>query len=388
MATIDLVYFDAGGGHRAAALALKGAIAAQRRPWTVRLVHLMQVLDPADAFRRVSGMAPEDLYNRRLAKGWTIGLGSELRLLQTMIRVGHPALVRRLRDHWASTRPDLVVSLVPNFNRALHDSVALGRPGVPFVTVMTDLADLPPHFWIEPGQDQTIVCGTDHAVAQARAAGYPDERIRRVSGMMLRREFYESPLVDRAAARTALGLDPDRPTVVVMFGGHGSASMLRIARALDGVQLVLLCGHNAALVDALRATKRAAPHAAVGFTGAVSRYMRLGDVFVGKPGPGAISEALHCGLPVVTFRNAWTMPQERYNTRWIDEHGLGRVVGSVRMLEPAVRDVVDRLDEFRARVGGLRNRAVHEVPEILDELLRRASPPQSHEVGRPRALAA
>ena len=26
---------------------------------------------------------------------------------------------------------------------------------MPYVTVLTDMADLPPHFWIEPGQDQT-----------------------------------------------------------------------------------------------------------------------------------------------------------------------------------------------------------------------------------------
>jgi hypothetical protein len=74
MQTIDLVYFDAGGGHRAAAQALRGVIAAQRRPFRVRLVQLMHVLDPTDAFRRVAGMAPEDLYTRRLARGWTFGL--------------------------------------------------------------------------------------------------------------------------------------------------------------------------------------------------------------------------------------------------------------------------------------------------------------------------
>ena len=47
-------------------------------------------------------------------------------------------LVRRLRAHWAATQPDLVVSLIPNFNRALFDSLAQERPGVPYVTVLTD----------------------------------------------------------------------------------------------------------------------------------------------------------------------------------------------------------------------------------------------------------
>ncbi|RPH40767.1 MAG: galactosyldiacylglycerol synthase [Burkholderiales bacterium] len=387
MQTIDLVYFDAGGGHRAAAQALRGVIAAQRRPWNVRLVQLMHVLDPTDAFRRVSGMAPEDVYNRQLARGWTFGVGSELRVLQAMIRIGHPALVRSLRAHWSASQPDLVVSLVPNFNRAMHEALRAARPGVPFVTVMTDFADVPPHFWIEPGQDQHLVCGTARAVTQALEAGYDADRVHPTSGMILRREFYQGEPVDRATAQRSLGLDPTRPTGVVMFGGHGSTQMIRVAEALTDVQLLCLCGHNDTLVDALRTMRRAAPLAAVGFTTEVPRLLRSADFFIGKPGPGSLSEALHCGLPVVTFRNTWTMPQERYNARWIQEHDLGRVVASTRALGPAVRSLLGELDAVRARVARIENRAVFEVVDLLAGLLQEV--PQAAAPGRRlRALAA
>ena len=46
MKTLDFVYFNAGGGHRAAALALQAVIERQRRPWRVRLIDLARVLDP------------------------------------------------------------------------------------------------------------------------------------------------------------------------------------------------------------------------------------------------------------------------------------------------------------------------------------------------------
>ena len=107
--TIDLVYFNAGGGHRAAALALQEVVLEQQRPWTVRLVNLAQVLDPDDRFRRLTGIAPEELYNMRLAHGWTLGLAKELKLLQGMIRLGHAALARTLSQHWLATEPDMVV---------------------------------------------------------------------------------------------------------------------------------------------------------------------------------------------------------------------------------------------------------------------------------------
>jgi UDP-N-acetylglucosamine:LPS N-acetylglucosamine transferase len=387
MQTIDLVYFDAGSGHRAAAQALRGVIAAQRRPFRVRLVQLMHVLDPTDAFRRVSGMAPEDLYNRRLARGWTFGLGSELRVLQAMIRIGHPALVRTLRAHWARTAPDLVVSLVPNFNRALHESLHEALPGVPFVTVMTDLADVPPRFWIEPGPRGHVVCGTRRAVEQALESGVDADRVHAVSGMILRREFHQPAPADRETTLRGLGLDPARPTGLVMFGGHGSAQMTRVAEALDDIQLLCLCGHNDALLDVLRSLRRTAPLAAVGFTGEVPRHMRAADFFIGKPGPGSLSEALHCGLPVVTFRNASTMPQERYNTRWVQDHDVGRVVASTRALRPAIASLLGELDAVRSRVARIENRAVFEVADLLAALLKPVHGTQTSDRPEPAVAA-
>ena len=57
--------------------------------------------------------------------------------------------MRLLEKFWRESRPDMVVSLVPNFNRALGESLRSALPGVPLVTILTDIADYPPHFWIE-----------------------------------------------------------------------------------------------------------------------------------------------------------------------------------------------------------------------------------------------
>jgi len=356
-AKIDLVYFNAGGGHRAAALALQAAIEAQGWPWQVRLVNLSAVLDPADRFRRATGMAPEDLYNFRLARGWTLGLAQELRVLQAAIQLAHGALVRRLAAHWAETEPDLVVSLIPNFNRALAGGLALACPGVPFATVMTDLADLPPHFWIERGLRQHVVCGTDEAVAQARQAGCRPDHVWRVSGMLLRPAFHSGVLQDKAALRRRLGLQPDQPTAVVMYGGYGSAEMLDIARGLPGLQLVLMCGRNHKLAERLRALPGpGGRHRVVEFTDDVPAHMGAANFFIGKPGPGCLSEALQLGLPVITFGNAWTMPQERFNVRWVVEQGFGLAVRSPRELPAAVSQLRGDIEAFNARVATVHNR--------------------------------
>lgn len=388
MTTVDLIYFNAGGGHRAAALALQAVIQAQQRPWEVRLVNLVDMLDPQAMFRKYTGMAPEDLYNKRLAKGWTLGLGQELRLLQGLIRLGHSTLRQRLVAHWQRTQPGLVVSLIPNFNRVLCESVGQALPGVPYVTVMTDMADHPPNFWREPGLAQHLICGSAAALAQARAAGHDERLLHLASGMVMHPDFYASLPLDRAAERERLGLPQGQATGVVMFGGAGAAVMASIARQLPDTPLILLCGHNAALAARLRAQTAVAPRVVLGFTREVRRYMALGDFFIGKPGPGSLSESVQQGLPVITVRNAFTMPQERYNTDWVRESGLGLVLPSYRAIGPAAKTLVDDLPAYRARVARIRNRAVFEIPALLEAILAQRRPVQpGADRGMPRMAA-
>ena len=101
--------------------------------------------------------------------------------------------------------------------------------------------------------------------------------------------------------------------------------------------------------------------------------MRLADFFIGKPGPGSISEALVMGLPLIVERNAWTMVQERFNTDWIARNEIGVVLPSFREIASAVATMLDReqLNRLRASVKAIDNRAVFEIPEILEALISR-----------------
>ena len=97
-----------------------------------------------------------------------------------------------LEPLWLESRPDMVVSLVPNFNRALGKSLRRALPETPLVTILTDIADYPPHFWMER-QEQHFICGSDRAVEQALAMGHAASRVHRASGMILNPRFYEIP---------------------------------------------------------------------------------------------------------------------------------------------------------------------------------------------------
>ena len=370
---LDLVFFDAGGGHRAAANALRSVIEKQQRPFEVRMVNLQELLDSIDVFRQITGRRLQDLYNLMLKRGWTLGSPQLTSGMHLVIRLFHRKQVRLLERIWREGRPDLVVSLVPNFNRALGESLRQALPGVPLVTVLTDLADYPPHFWIER-QDQYFICGSDKAVEQALAMGHLPSKVFRVSGMVLNPQFYEgAPLAaeKRAAERTRLGLDATLAVGLVLFGGQGAAVMLEIAQQLGRRQLVLICGHNEKLAARLRALPHQASRFVEGFTTEVARYMQLADYFIGKPGPGSLSEAVAMRLPVIVERNAWTLPQERYNTDWVREQGIGIVLPNFRRIARAVDELLEpaAYAGFRAATERLTNRAVFEIPDILERIL-------------------
>ena len=373
MKKIDLLFFDAGGGHRSAANALKEVIEQQHRPWQISLVNLQEQLDELDVFRKVTGLRLEDCYNLLLNKGWTLGSPQLTRGMQWIIRLYHSRQVRVLEKVWRERQPDLLVSVVPNLNRAIFDSAHNAVPGTPLVTILTDIADYPPHFWIER-QKQFLICGSGRAVEQARALGHEDKFIFRTSGMILHPRFYEPLEIDRAEERRKLGLDPQRRTGLVMFGGQGSNVMLEIARSLD-TQLICICGKNEKLAAKLRKLRRSSPMFVEGFTRQVPYYMRLADFFIGKPGPGSLSEALAMKLPVIVERNAWTLPQERYNAEWIVSHQVGIVLPNFRGIAAAVAGLIEPRNYARYRAGAeaLNNRAVFEIPDILEKILEGTS---------------
>jgi 1,2-diacylglycerol 3-beta-galactosyltransferase len=373
---LDFLYFDAGGGHRSAALALKSVVDSQHPEWQVELVNLQELLDSLDVFRKATGLRLEDVYNLFLAKGWTLGSEYMLRAMHAVIRLYHRRQVELLVRVWQERRPDLVVSLIPNFNRAIFESLQRACPDVDMVTILTDFADYPPHFWIEK-QPQFFVCGTDKAVEQALAMGHSRERVFRVSGMILRPAFYEVMPIDRAEELRKIGLAPETPTGLLLFGAQGSPAMSEIVKRIGNsdsdVQLIAVCGRNAGLKKQLDAMRTRNKVHVTGFTPQIPYYMQLSDFLIGKPGPGSISEAMQMRLPVVVEKNAWTLPQERYNADWVREQKVGIVLKSFREIESAVEELLapGMLSAMRQRTENFDNRAVFEIVDILKELLDR-----------------
>ena len=385
MKKIHVVFHDGGGGHRNAAVALQTIAAQQQRAWQVELIQFQELTDQLDVLRKLTGIRIQEQYNVLLQNGWTLGSTYLLRLLQSTIRVFHGKLVHLLEKFWREKPADLLVSVIPHFNRELCQSWCKTYPGRPFVTLITDLADFPPRFWIEPLKEQYVIAGTERAAEQARALGHDAAHIFRTSGMILRPDFYAPDNSDPIARRKELGLRADLTTAIVLFGGHGSKVMFDITRRLDAaqlpLQLILICGRNEKLAGRFNAHPWRMPVKVIAFTKEIHKLMRAADFLIGKPGPGSIAEAMVRKLPVLIECNAWTLPQERYNAEWVVEKRVGIVLRSFREVVSGVQRMLDpaALAEFRKNVAALDNRAIFEIPEILEKLRRESASAQTPE---------
>jgi hypothetical protein len=371
-----LFTIDAGGGHRAAARALAAAAAEAKAPFRLRVESFQRVLVELDVLKRWTGFSIEDGYNLILRERWNAAMVPLLRVMHAAIRVRRRAIVRTLAG-WLhrQPRPAVVVSVMPNFNGVMRDAIREVVPGTPLVVVLTDFADFPPRFWIEPGLDRVVV-GTDEARAQALAIGIPPGRVSRVSGMVMHPRFYRAggPSV-RGRVRGELGLGEADFAVTLLFGGKGSPEMAplseRLLAADPAFRVIAICGENPGLFERLGPleTRAGGRLVRLGFTDRVAELLAASDLLVTKPGPGSLSEAFHQRVPVVVTRNVHTIPQERFNTDFVRDRGLGRVVSRTRDIPAAAlrlfRDAAERT-AIRERLAALpENRAVYEVIDIV-----------------------
>ena len=132
----------------------------------------------------------------------------------------------------------------------------------------------------------------------------------------------------------------------------------RLCASHPHVEAVVLCGGNAQLRAALERSDLGC--VVEGYIPAerVRYHLRRATLVLGKPGPGAVSEACASGTPVVTERR-YAMPQERSVLEWLQTTGVGVVVDDLERLPD---DLLERANACAAAIA--ERRAAHGEPPV------------------------
>jgi processive 1,2-diacylglycerol beta-glucosyltransferase len=224
---------------------------------------------------------------------------------------------------------------------------------IPVGVVITDY-DLHA-MWLYRGVDWYFVACEETKVHMV-ALGIPPETIH-VTGIPIDPAF--SAAREKAETRRALGLQPDRTTVLVSAGGFGMGPVESLVKALQEVrhpiQMAVVCGKNPELksrLEGLPAPNH--PVKVVGFTTEIERWMAASDLLVGKAGGLTSSEALASGLVMVIVN---PIPgQEERNSDHLLEEGVAIRCNNL----PALAYKIDFLLSDKERFDRMRQ-AVHRL---------------------------
>lgn len=255
--------------HRASAEAVRCALLRLPVPPRVYLV---------DAAELVGAGWGDRLYNTFLANGAT----PLVTLLHACTAILLPLLKPALRASFARfwtipdgaqrqtqrpPPPDLVVSFVPQLNSVMAAALAQVKntqlvPStatcpLPLLTVLTDFAHSPDHPWLQH-EAQHVLCGTTKAAQQCQIL-LPRAKCSQISGMVVHPRFYDSTsMSNRNAALASLGLDPNKLTLMILFGSYpptvlvkNLVEMFALRPKSSSVNLVVICGRNKDLKRAL-----------------------------------------------------------------------------------------------------------------------------------------
>lgn len=228
-------------------------------------------------------------------------------------------------------KPDLVVSVHPLCHRAAVRVLRRAGLRTPVVVLITDLMDV--HLsWLEP-EAAFFIAPTAQVTQQLIGSGFPSDRIH-CAGLPVHQDF-------RAAGgdgfKRSLGLDPDRPVVLLTGGGEGAGPLeeatLTAVEALPNAQTVVVCGRNEKLRRRLVA--RQLPARILGFIENMARWVRACDVVVGKAGALTVVEAVAARRPLVIID---ALPgQERGNLKYVLNAGIGVHAPPARPLARALQ---------------------------------------------------
>jgi len=243
--------------------------------------------------------------------------------------------------------PHVVVSVHPLtqhvFARVLKELNLADR--IPLVTVVTDPCY---GFWRGWACDDVrlYLVASEEARQQLIDYGVAPERIK-VSGMPVHPKFEMPDERVAQAARSALGLDPQKFTVFVNAGWIGGGNIPEIFRELVrgdlDVQAVFLAGKNEDLrAEAETLAKRAKfPVKVIGYSEHVEQLMQAANVMISKLGGLTTFEALACRVPIIADTITPPMPQESGAAKLIATRGAGVLLNHARDIVPVVRRMVE-----------------------------------------------
>ena len=364
-----------GGGHMRAANALKEYILSRDENAEIKIYDTINYVSP--------------LLNKAVNKGYVYMAKNAPKLFGTFYRSSDNntpinktveltmnGLRNRLLPMISDFKPDAVVtthSFAAELFAALKKREELH---IPIVSIVTDFAIH--KTYINDGVDAYVV-SSDEMIDQMVSRGVSRE-VCYPYGIPIKKEFLEK--VDVRKAFEEEGLDPDKPTILIMAGSFGVTDVLKvyhkIVRSEADFQIILITGKNEKLYEtfekylskidinntmydlreefpdlkqhsSIRSSKNrkpSKPTKLLFFTDCVEKYMQMSDLIVTKPGGLTVTESIATGLPMGIFK---AIPgQEEQNADYLVRNGMAVRIMKDKSCTKNITELIENPEKLQA----------------------------------------
>ncbi|MDT8718498.1 UDP-N-acetylglucosamine--LPS N-acetylglucosamine transferase [Clostridium sp. 19966] len=247
------------------------------------------------------------------------------------------------------TKPDLILSVHPNFNGSVINVLNKYNIKIPFITLIADLVSIYP-LWADSRVDY-IISPTEEAKKKCIEYGVSESKIK-VLGFPVRSrflnnvEFYEEETNYNSEASLKC---------LIMSGGEGVGNMSKIAKILldnFNCTVKIVAGRNITLRNKLEkflGEKYGDRVEVYGFTKNVQDLMLASDIAFTRGSPNVMMEVISCNIPLVI---TGALPgQENGNPEFAQKYNLGVVCEKVSELKEVMENLVEnnaeRLKEIK-----------------------------------------
>lgn len=332
---ILIFYITERSGHHCAALALKKAM-EEKDPGTRVLClnafsYLFPIIDRIThhTYLFVIKRMPfiwERMYDNPRFVGKVRGVQARI----------HAQAVKKIKKLLDDFQPDAVVctqafpcGIIASYKKSFSSPL-------PLFAVLTDF--LPHAFWVYEEVNHFFV-PAEPTRRWLESNGVPQDKIS-ISGIPIDPKF--AIRLDRRELMIEYGLDPQKPAILIMGGGHGLGPIKKILTTFEksgvDIQLIVVCGLNRKLYDWIRARKFSRKMIVFRYTDQIERLMSMSDAIVTKPGGITTAEAMAKGLPMIIMN---PIPgQEARNAEILVQCGAGTRAQTPEQVLSAALDIL------------------------------------------------
>lgn len=277
-------------------------------------------------------------FTRRARVLWKAVWNISLRKPELLTKLTERTMEKRFLKILDEEKPDLILSIHPNFNASVLNILYKNGYNIPFITLIADLISITP-LWVDRRADY-IISPTKEAKERCIKFGAYASRVT-IDKFPVRSRFYNN----NVRKNPIINDDPKNAlNFLLMSGGEGVGNLGSIAEILlenFNCNVKIVAGKNSVLKNKLESKyseKYGNRLDVYGYVNNVNSLMEEVDILITRGSPNVLMEAVASNLPIIITGEL--LGQEEENSYYIEQKKLGIVCKDYRNLNDSVQKLL------------------------------------------------